>query len=135
MEKVRKGGGGVVNIWSLKEKKSGMTFVNPNIPALKYGRDIEIEAVNAFAEYIKNYDQDCIISECGLVLEKTMPYIGASSDRLISCSCCGKACIEIKCAYTINHTELNEQNLDYLYKDEDAVKLTQNHAMLFANGG
>ena len=36
MKKVRKGGGagrGVVNIWSLKEKISGMTFVNPNIPA------------------------------------------------------------------------------------------------------
>ena len=26
MKKVRKGGGGVVNIWSLKEKISGMTF-------------------------------------------------------------------------------------------------------------
>ena len=46
MKKVRKGGRGVVNIWSLKEKISGMTFVNPNIPALKYRRDMEIEAVN-----------------------------------------------------------------------------------------
>ena len=54
MSKVGKGGGGVVNIWSFKEKFSGMTFVNPNIPALKYGRDMEIEAVNTFAEYIKN---------------------------------------------------------------------------------
>ena len=52
MKKVRKGGGGVVNIWSLKEKTSGMIFVNPNIPALKYGKDMEIEAVNTFAEYI-----------------------------------------------------------------------------------
>ena len=36
MKKFRKGGGagrGVVNIWSLKEKISGMTFVNSNIPA------------------------------------------------------------------------------------------------------
>ena len=38
MKKVRKRGGGVVNIWSLKEKISEMTFVNPNTPALKYGR-------------------------------------------------------------------------------------------------
>ena len=36
MEKVRKGGGSVVNIWSLKEKNSEMTFVNPNIQALKW---------------------------------------------------------------------------------------------------
>ena len=74
---------GVVNIWSLKEKISGMTFVNPNIPALKYGIDMEIEAVNAFAEYITNYHQDSIISECGLVLDKTMSYIGASPDWLM----------------------------------------------------
>ena len=80
MKKVRKGGGGVLNIWSLKEKKSGIISVNPNIPALKYGRDMKIETVSKFAEYIKNYHQDCIISECGLVLDETMPYIGASPD-------------------------------------------------------
>ena len=34
MRKVRKVGAGVVNIWSLKEKFLGMTFVIPNIPAL-----------------------------------------------------------------------------------------------------
>ena len=60
-KKVRKGGGGVVNIWSLKKKISGMTFVNHNIPTLKYGRDMEIEAVNTFPEYIKKYHQDCIL--------------------------------------------------------------------------
>ena len=86
-----------------------------------------MEVVNTFAEYIKNYHQDCIISECGLVLDETMPYIGASPDQLMSCSCCGKACIEIKCPYSINYTEPNEQNLEYLYKDGDTVKLKQNH--------
>ena len=86
-----------------------------------------IEAVNTFAEYITNYQQDCIISECGLVLDETMPYIGASPDRLMSCSCCGKVCIEIKFPYSINYTEPKEQNLDYFYKDGDVVKLKQNH--------
>ena len=51
-----------------------MTFINSNIPALKYGRDMEIEAVNSFAEYIKNNHQYCIISEFGLVLDKTNVY-------------------------------------------------------------
>ena len=45
----------------------------------------------------------------------------------MSCSCCGKACIEIKCSYSISYTEPNEQNLDHLYKGWDAVKLTHNH--------
>ena len=34
LKKNRKGSGGVVKIWSIKEKISGMTFVNPNTPAV-----------------------------------------------------------------------------------------------------
>ena len=101
--------------------------MNQNTPALKYGRDMEIEAVNAFAEYMKNYHQDYIISEYGLLLDGTIPYIGASPGRLMSRSCCDKAFIETEYPYSINYTEPNEQNLDYLYKDGDAVKLKQNH--------
>ena len=61
-----------------RETNSEMTFINPNIPVLKYGRNFEIEAANTFTEFIKNYKQDCIISGCRLVLDQTMPYTGAS---------------------------------------------------------
>ena len=57
----------------------------------------------------------------------------------MSCSCCGKACIEIKYPYSINYTEANEQNLGCSYKDGDEVKLRTEslvfHAMPYANGG
>ena len=82
---------------------------------------------NTFSGYIKSYHQDYIILECGLVLDETMPYTGASPDWLMSCLYCGKACIEIKCPYSMNHTESNEQNHDYLYEDGDTVKSKQNH--------
>ena len=45
MTKVEKGDGGTVNIWSLNQKISGPVFVKPNITAVKYGRDMKIEAV------------------------------------------------------------------------------------------
>ena len=45
----------------------------------------------------------------------------------MSCSCCGKACIEIKYPYSINYTEANEQNLGCSYKDGDEVNLERNH--------
>ena len=80
MKKFRKRDGGAVNIQSLKEKISGMTFVNQKIPALKDGRDMEIQEIYEFGEYIENYHQDCIISECELFLEKGMPYIGTRLD-------------------------------------------------------
>ena len=54
MKKVIKAGRGVVNNRSLKESIPGVRFVNPNIPALIYGGDMEIEVVNTFAEYITN---------------------------------------------------------------------------------
>ena len=38
MTKVEKGGSGAVNMWSLNQNISGLAFVKPNIPALKYGR-------------------------------------------------------------------------------------------------
>ena len=63
---------------------------------------MQIETVNTFAEYIKNYHQDCIISECGLVLNRTMSHIQASPHQLLSCLSCGKACIEIKYPYSLN---------------------------------
>ena len=55
MKLVRKSGRGAVNTWSSKKTFFGMTYVNPNIPSLKYGRDMEIEVVNMFSECIKNY--------------------------------------------------------------------------------
>ena len=75
----------------------------------------------------KNYCQGFIISEYGLVLDETIPYIGPSADRLMACLCCGKECIKMKCSYSINYTEPNEQNLDYLCKDGDTITLKQNH--------
>ena len=46
-------------------------------------------------EFHKNFS--CITS--GLVLNETVPHLGASPDGLIECDCCGKGCLEIKCLY------------------------------------
>ena len=47
MKKVSQGSVSV-DMWPLHQKISGMAFVNPNIPALKYGRVMEEDAVNCF---------------------------------------------------------------------------------------
>ena len=46
--KVKKYGGVTSTMWFLNQKMSGLVFVNPNIPALKYGRDMEIEPASTF---------------------------------------------------------------------------------------
>ena len=41
IKKVVSGGGGVINLWSSFQKVSGFSYKNPNIPALKYGREMD----------------------------------------------------------------------------------------------
>ena len=88
MKKVQKLTGGYINMYALNEKVSGRTFINPDIPALKYGREIEPEAANVFKEYFMESHKNIKISNCGLFLDHTYPFIGASRDGIISCSCC-----------------------------------------------
>jgi len=39
--------------------------------------------------------------------------MGASSDGIINCNCCGKGCLEIKCPYSLSQGN-DIENLDYL---------------------
>ncbi len=44
--------------------------------------------------------KDLSVSECGLVVSPTNPFMGASPDGLVTCSCCSeKRVLEIKCPF------------------------------------
>ena len=40
-------------MWSLCQNISGLSFTNPDLPALKYGQIMEMEATNQFVELMK----------------------------------------------------------------------------------
>ena len=103
MTKFTEGDGSSTNLWSVFEKVSGMTFVDPDIPALEYGREMEINAVNEFQKCMQSFIKINKVEECGLFLLPEKPFIGCSPDRIVFC-CCGKSCLEIKCPYSINYT-------------------------------
>ena len=86
-----------MNIWSLFEKTSGFIHVNPNIVALKYGKSMAVHAVNDFEEVFTKQHKDLKLKECGSFLHKYFPFIGGSPDRLVSCSCCERSCLDVKC--------------------------------------
>ena len=52
MKKVVSGGEGVVNLWSTFQNASGFTYKNRNIPAFKYGREMEGHAAEKFKEVL-----------------------------------------------------------------------------------
>ena len=127
--KVEKGGGGMVNMWSLNQKISGMVFVKPNNPALNYGRDMKIEAANTFIELIKGKHTDIKfkLSDCGLFVDETLPYVIGSTDRTLLCSRCEKACVEIKCPYSMNCTKPCCSNLEYLLFCDGKTVMKNSH--------
>ena len=128
MNKILKPTGGCVDVWSLCQNISGLSFTKPDFPALKYGQPIEMEAANKLFELMKKKHKNIVISECGLFLDKANCFIGASPDRLMTCDCCEVVCVEIKCPLSISYEKPNEKNLDYLCKSENDIKLKTNHS-------
>jgi hypothetical protein len=121
--------GGPIDVCSLNQKVSGLCFVNPDIPALKYGRIMEVEAINCFYEIMRTKHRNLKIQECGLFLFDEMPFIGGSPDRIMTCSCCPNACIEVKCPVSINFTSPLSPSvkLPYLKRDGNTLSLNKNH--------
>ena len=75
---------------------------------------MEIEVAKTFIEFIKRKHKDIKLSDRGLFVDVTLPYVGASPDRILLCLCCEKACVEIKCPYSINYIKPCYSNLEYL---------------------
>ena len=71
---------------------------NPNIPALKWGREHEVDARH-YVTLMKNYHNNLQVHSSGLVINLLYPYLGASPDGMVSCECCVDGLIEIKCPY------------------------------------
>ena len=74
------GGGGTIDMWTLNQKISGLAFIKPIIPALKYDREMEIKAANTFKENHKVIK----LSNCGLVVDETLQYVGVTQTEF----CC-----------------------------------------------
>ena len=102
-------------MYSVNQKVSGLTHTNPNIPVLKYGRDMEDEAANDFLSAMKLKHKNPKMIQCGLFLDKVSPVIGASPDRIFYCDCCPPACVEIKCPFSINYTSPLDSSISLPY--------------------
>ena len=86
----------------------------PNVPTLKYGRDMEIKAANTFVAFIKGKHMDNKLIDFGLFVDETLLCAGASPGSILLCSCCEKTCVEIKCFYSIKYKQPCYSNLEYL---------------------
>ena len=65
------------------------------------------------------------VDASGLVVNPTYPYLGASPDGLVSCSCCGEGLLEIKCPYSIR-----DQDPTTVIRNDFYLKFIDGHLQL-----
>lgn len=94
---------------SLKKKPSTdcckliASLLNPpslvHIPHIAAGSALESAAVNAFqAELCSIGHKNVKVDTCGIYISEDMPFLGASPDGVVSCSCCEEIrLLEVKC--------------------------------------
>ena len=99
-------------------------------PAIIWGQNNEELGIAAFIKTMKPKHYDLKVTRAGLRLDDTHPFIGASIDGLVECSCCQPAVLEIKCPYSIRSGTVaaHGKDLQYLTKD---LKLKRNHSYYY----
>ena len=71
---------------------------------------MEENSVNEFFNIKSKEHKDFKLLDCGLFLNNAKPFI--SADRILSCSCCPRACLEVKRPYSVNVLSPEDQNFD-----------------------
>lgn len=77
--------------------------------ACAYGCQHEDKARSTYAEIMVQSHLSFAIKQCGLLLDPTNPFIGASPDGVVQCSCCGTGVLEIKCPYSCKEMPFDER--------------------------
>ena len=97
-------------------EKLTMSFLKPtdisHLPQIAHGVKFEASAIKKACEQLGDNHQNITYKKCGLFLHSAKPYLGASPDGIITCSCCDSpALLEVKCP------SLPLESLSYLKND------------------
>ena len=74
-------------------------------------------AANRLLDVLKVKHKKLKMEEPGLYLDVDKPFIGASPDRIISCFCHGKICVEIKCPCSVSDKSPTDNDLNFKFFD------------------
>ena len=69
---------------------------------MKRGLRLEPRVRRLYLSKLSSGNQDVRIMPCGFMLSLVAPWIGASPDIVVFCSCCGRGLAEIKCPKFVN---------------------------------
>lgn len=97
----------------------------PKTAAMQWGIDMESVAKQAYINSVKDKHELFEIDDAGLYVNPQAPHLGASTDGLISCSCCGLGVLEIKCPYSAKDTI--PTSVTYIEAIDGEFKLSKKH--------
>ena len=104
--------------------------------ATKWGLNHEKDAIQCLIRKLEEDEHENVrVENSGIFVSEDYPFIGATPDSIISCDCCGKQLVEVKCPFTKKDELLNvtdEKANFYLKKDESGeLHLDNNHEYFF----
>ena len=93
--------------------------------ATKWGCEHEENAVEEFFGCFSLEHDNPNLASCGFMINKKYPFLGASPDGIVYCSCHGKYLLEVKCPYRCCDKKLSEAVNDptFFLKDNEGVLL------------
>jgi hypothetical protein len=75
---------------------------------VKWGLNNEEKARNEFIDCMRSDHPDLQVAGSGLLVSKEYPFLGASADGIVTCGCCPKRVLEIKCPYKHRNNTISE---------------------------
>ena len=103
--------------------------------ATQWGILNEPVARNKYKTAAAKKHKDFRLNETGIVLSTQYPYLGASPDALVECSCCGKGIAEFKCTWS--HREKTAREMAQIpstclqVNDKEIIQLNQKHEYFY----
>ena len=104
--------------------------------ATKWGTNHEKTAVQSLLCKLKEDGHENVcVENCGVFVSEEYPFIGASPDSIVSCECCGKQLVEVKCPFTKRNDILKDIKHDkaFFLKEDDSgeLKLDSEHEYFY----
>lgn len=105
--------------------------------ATKWGKNNETKAVSAVVKNLNSTHYNLSYENCGFIIKKNEPHLGASPDSLLVCDCHGKYPLEVKCPYNLKFSNNLRNDLllirnSYIFINENNnVELKKSHEYFY----
>ena len=99
----------------------------------RWGCCHEKDAIQCYTQQQSTSHTNLVVERAGLFVSLNRPYIEASPDSIVTCDCCGKGTLEVKCPFCFKD-ELPEDNTPkFCMSKNDAGewKLSREHAYYY----